>query len=181
MACDFISAGRALSCKDASGGLKNVYFSDSEESAWTIDALTDEVDAVVGGPLDVYKYELKGTSTFEQTINSSRDNGTSFVEQTLTLSLQRMSAADNKAIKLLTWNNPRVLVEDYNGNVFLMGVENGADVSGGTIATGAAMGDFNGYTLTLSAMERVPAHFLVGSLASDLIDEGGVSFDVNPV
>ncbi len=177
MACDFITTGRALSCKDASGGLKNVYFSNSAESDWTIDT-TDEVSAVVSGPLDVYKYELKGTSTFEQTINSSRDNGTSFVEQTLTLSLQRMSAADNKAIKLLTWNNPRVLVEDYNGNVFLMGVENGADVSGGTIATGAAMGDFNGYTLTLSAMERVPAHFLVGSLASDLIDEGGVSFDV---
>ena len=177
MACDFITTGRALSCKDASGGLKNVYFSNSAESDWTIDT-TDEVSAVVNAPLDVYKYELKGTSTFEQTINSSRDNGTSFVEQTLTLSLQRMSAADNKAIKLLTWNNPRVLVEDYNGNVFLMGVENGADVSGGTIATGAAMGDFNGYTLTLSAMERVPAHFLVGSLASDLIDEGGVSFDV---
>ncbi len=177
MACDFITTGRALSCKDASGGLKNVYFSNSAESDWDIDT-TDEVSAVVNAPLDVYKYELKGTSTFEQTINSSRDNGTSFVEQTLTLSLQRMSAADNKAIKLLTWNNPRVLVEDYNGNVFLMGVENGADVSGGTIATGAAMGDFNGYTLTLSAMERVPAHFLVGSLASDLIDEGGVSFDV---
>ena len=181
MACDFISAGRALSCKDASGGLKNVYFSDSEESAWTIDT-TDEVSAVVGGPLDVYKYELKGTSTFEQTINSSRDNGTSFVEQTLTLSLQRMSAADNKAIKLLTWNNPRVLVEDYNGNVFLMGVENGADVSGGTIATGAAMGDFNGYTLTLSAMERTPANFLEpNTLADDLINDKGVHFDVNPV
>jgi hypothetical protein len=93
-----------------------------------------------------------------------------------------MSAADNKAIKLLTWNNPRVLVEDYNGNVFLMGVENGADVSGGTIATGAAMGDFNGYTLTLSAMERTPANFLEpNTLADDLINDKGVHFDVNPV
>ena len=26
MACDFITAGRALNCKDSVGGLKNVYF-----------------------------------------------------------------------------------------------------------------------------------------------------------
>ena len=42
----------------------------------------------------------------------------------------------------------------------LMGLEHGADVSGGTIVTGAAMGDLSGYTLTLSAMERKPANFM---------------------
>ena len=41
-----------------------------------------------------------------------------------------------------------------------MGLEHGADVSGGTIVTGAAMGDLSGYTLTLSAMERKPANFM---------------------
>ena len=41
-----------------------------------------------------------------------------------------------------------------------MGLENGADVSGGTIVTGAAMGDLSGYTLTLSGMEREPSNFM---------------------
>ena len=44
-----------------------------------------------------------------------------------------------------------------------MGLENGADVSGGSIVTGAAMGDLSGYTLTFSGMEKVPANFLENS------------------
>ena len=37
-----------------------------------------------------------------------------------------------------------------------MGAEHDADVSGGTIVTGAAMGDLSGYTLTLTGMETKP-------------------------
>jgi hypothetical protein len=33
-------------------------------------------------------------------------------------------------------------------------------VSGGTIVTGAAMGDLSGYTLTLTGMETTPANFM---------------------
>ena len=48
-----------------------------------------------------------------------------------------------------------------------MGAENGADVNGGTIVTGAAMGDMSGYTLTFSAQEQVPANFLEGATEAD--------------
>jgi len=34
------------------------------------------------------------------------------------------------------------------------------DVSGGTIVSGAAMGEMSGYTLTFSGIERMPASFL---------------------
>jgi hypothetical protein len=40
------------------------------------------------------------------------------------------------------------------------------EVSGGTIVTGAAMGDLSGYTLVLSGQEPVPANFLTTSLTS---------------
>ncbi len=163
MACDFITAGRALNCKDSVGGLKNVYFIKSEESEWT---LTDDEISTYTGSASAYKYELKGNSTFEQTITSSRENGTVFYEQVLNLTLPKLSAADNKAIKLLTWDNPQVLVEDYNGNIFLVGLQNGADVTGGTIVTGGAMGDMSGYTLTLTAMEKIPANFLDDTLGN---------------
>ncbi len=163
MACDFITAGRALNCKDSVGGLKNVYFIKSEESEWT---LTDDEIGAYTGSASAYKYELKGNSTFEQTITSSRENGTVFYEQVLNLTLPKLSAVDNKAIKLLTWDNPQVLVEDYNGNIFLVGLQNGADVTGGTIVTGGAMGDMSGYTLTLTAMEKIPANFLDDTLAN---------------
>jgi len=41
-----------------------------------------------------------------------------------------------------------------------MGLKNGADVNGGSIVTGAAMGDLSGYTLTFSAQEVLPANFM---------------------
>jgi hypothetical protein len=60
----------------------------------------------------------------------------------------------------MAYGRPHVIVEDYNKNLFVMGLENGADVSAGTIVTGAAMGDLSGYTLTLTGMEKVPANFI---------------------
>jgi hypothetical protein len=41
-----------------------------------------------------------------------------------------------------------------------MGLDQGCDVSAGTISSGSALGDFNGYSLTFTAMEELPANFL---------------------
>jgi hypothetical protein len=40
-----------------------------------------------------------------------------------------------------------------------MGKEHGAEVTGGTIVSGAAMGDLSGFTLTLTAQETAPPFF----------------------
>ena len=114
----------------------------------------------MSGTFTAFKYEVKGNSSLEQTVNASRENGTVFYEQTLNLTLKKLSKEDNKELKLLAYGRPHVVVEDYNGNCMMVGLEHGADVSGGTIVTGAAMGDLSGYTLTLTAMETTPANFM---------------------
>ena len=43
---------------------------------------------------------------------------------------------------------------------FLMGLAQGCDTTAGEISSGAAMGDFNGYSLTFVAMEVSPANFI---------------------
>jgi len=60
----------------------------------------------------------------------------------------------------------------------VMGLLHGAEVTGGTIVTGAAMGDLSGYTLTLTAQEQVPANFLDASLASAGVTVSGTQ--INP-
>ena len=164
MACD-LSLGRKEPCKDVVGGIRAVYFTDFGDLG-TVTETNDEITDL-SGTFTAYKYEVKGNSSFEQNITSSRENGTTFFEQTLNLTLHKLSKEDNKELKLLAYGRPHVAVEDYNGNVFLMGLEHGADVSGGTIVTGAAMGDLSGYTLTLSAMEVKPASFIDSPTASD--------------
>jgi len=164
MACD-LSLGRKEPCKDVVGGIKAVYFTDFGDLG-TVTKTDDEITDL-SGTFTAFKYEVKGNSSFEQNITSSRENGTTFFEQTLNLTLHKLSKEDNKELKLLAFGRPHVAVEDYNGNVFLMGLQHGADVSGGTIVTGAAMGDLSGYTLTLSSMEVEPANFVDSPTASD--------------
>jgi len=70
--CD-ISLGRLEPCKTSVGGLKAVYImNNGDATGVTYDATeTDAITAIAGTPTG-YKYDLKGNSSFEQTINSSR-------------------------------------------------------------------------------------------------------------
>lgn len=166
MACD-ISLGRLEPCKTSTGGIKAVYFiNNGDATGVTYDATdTDAIDTVTGTPT-AYKYECRANnSSLEQTVNSSKENGTTFWTQTINLTLRKLSKSDHKQIKLLCYGNPQVIVEDNNGNFFYCGLQHGMDVTGGTIVTGAAKGDLSGYTLTLTGEEPVPANFIDTTLS----------------
>lgn len=168
MACN-LTTGRTEPCKDSVGGLTKVYFGDFD--IFDIDDVTfaagsQEITAITSAGT-LYQYDLKGTSSFEQTITSSRENGTTFYDQVLTLQFKKLDKETHDEIALLATSRPKVFVEDNNGNIFVGGLEYGMDCNGGTIVTGAAMGDLSGYTLTLQGMEKKPANFYTGTLATD--------------
>jgi hypothetical protein len=167
MSCD-IANGRVEACKDAISGLLNIYFINYGDlpvptaSNPTYDAInTDVIETwVPDAQLSLYKYELKGANGFEQTIQTSRDNGTTFFEQVLTVQLKKQDIATHKNVKMLAYGRPRIVVETRDHQYFLAGLDQGCDVTAGTVSSGTAMGDFNGYNLTFTAMEKIPANFL---------------------
>lgn len=167
MACT-LTKGRNEPCKDVVGGITAVYFADFDTlGAITYDATDTDVIDSFGGTPTWFKFDVKGTSSFEQTITSSRENGTTFYEQTLTLNFKKLSKQTHNEVKLLAYARPHVIVEDNNGNKFMMGLEYGAEVTGGSIATGAAMGDMSGYSLTFGAQEKIPANFVDATITAD--------------
>jgi len=167
MAC-VLTKGRNEPCKDVVGGITSVYFADFGTLGDPTYDLTDtDVIDSFGGTPDWFEFKLKGNSSFEQAVTSSRENGTTFYEQTLNLTFKKMSKQTHNELKLLAYARPHVIVEDNNGNKFLMGLEYGAEVSGGSIATGAAMGDLSGYTLTFTAQEKIPANFVDATITAD--------------
>ena len=55
---------------------------------------------------------------------------------------------------------PHCVIQDYNGKFYIAGLLNGLDVTGGEIAGGSKMGDFNGYSLTFKGEEVCYANLL---------------------
>ena len=161
MAC-LLTKGRKLPCKSAFGGIKDAYFMDFGDLG---DATyTDgEITAITGTPT-VYKFDVKGSSSLETTITSSRDTGTTFYTQTLNLTLTYLDNPTQQEIQLIAAARPQIAVEDYYGNMFLVGLENGAECTGGSVVTGTAAGDLSGFTLTMEAMEETAAPFITSTL-----------------
>ena len=174
MAC-LLSHGRAEVCKEFVGGIKSIYFINyGDLGAITYDGvspanpdITDQIKTIAG-TMNLYKYDLKGANSFEQTITSSRENGTTFVEQTLTFTIKGLDATTAKQMKLLAWGRPHVVIKTNANNFFLAGLNHGMDVTTGLISNGTAMGDLNGFTLTLVGQEAINANFL--SVASPYAD-----------
>ena len=171
MPCD-ISLGRTEQCKDSVGGLKAVYFINwGDATAVTYSATAGQEDVItgLGGTPIGYKYELKGTSTFEQTVTSSRENGTTFVDQKLSLSLKKLTVSDHKQLKLLSYGRPQVIVETNNNVFFMAGLTKGMDLVTATISNGASMADMSGYKLEFQGMEPVAANFVTGPLTTGIL------------
>jgi hypothetical protein len=79
---------------------------DDANKSITFDSSDDTLVKTLGtdatNEVEGHKYELKGNSSFEQNITSSRENGTTFFEQTLNLTLHKLTKEDNKELKIIS-------------------------------------------------------------------------------
>ena len=169
--CD-ITAGRIEQCKDSVSGLKAIYvinYDKINSDAVGYSTVTGEEDVIdtwtpidTSVALNLYKFELKSTTnSFTTAINSSRDNGTTFFTQTLVAALKRQDSVTTKNVKLLAYGRPRIIVRTMTDQFFLVGLDQGADMSSGTTASGSSLDSFNGYeNLTFVAQEELPANFI---------------------
>ena len=165
MACD-LTGGRAKPCKDAVGGIRQIHFVDFGDLGAVTLGSNDEVTDMAG-TFTYYTYDVKGNSSLETNITTSLENGTTFFEQVVNLTLHKLTKEDNKELKLMAFGRPHVFVETFDGSVILVGREHGAEVTGGTMVTGTAMGDLQGYTLTLTANEVTMPNFVDAPTAAD--------------
>jgi hypothetical protein len=166
MACN-LSAGRNEVCKESIGGIQGVYFINYTTGSFTKDA--NGLVTALPASSSLYFYQLKGTSAYTETVNSSRENGTTFFNQEVVLNLKKLTNEMTTQLKLMAWGRPQILVWTNNGDTLLVGEKLGADVTAGTIQTGAGLGDLYGYSVTLTGMEQLPAAFISGSSTSTAI------------
>jgi len=169
MACN-LTLGRKVDCKDSIGGLKMIYIlpnfcSNIEESATIADLEMTDADFAdwdtYGDPTSskqtLLQYDLR-PDVSSMTVNFTSDpaTGTTFFNQTLSITLQKINHDSTNQLRLATYNRSQIFVRDSMDNIFLLGMNGGVNVTGGTMVTGAAKGDLSGYTLEFSADEKLP-------------------------
>ena len=172
MACTALTKGRGLDCNRISGGVKYVYFGVYDQfeapiettGIVVVDSEVTDIDMLVGGTQNtLYRYTMPlGVASVTETIVGSRENGTIYYTPTLNVILNRLSKEDQNQIKLLgstkvvAFAQLNATLANGNDVIVALGVENGLQLNAGTMDSGAAWGDRNGYTLTFDGMEQNP-------------------------
>lgn len=171
MAC-LLTSGRLLPCKDGVGGINALYFIEYNSITPAYDVTNTNVLTDIG-TVSANKFDVKSASNLIQTQTSSSDNGTTFVDQAITAVLQRLNHETDDQLKLMAYGRNHVVVEFKTGESVMVGIEFGASLEASTADSGTAMGDLQGYSLTINASERLAANFLEGSVVGDPF--GGLS------
>jgi hypothetical protein len=158
MANCVLTEGIPLACLDSTGGVKSVYIGAfSDATTFTYDA--DDVIDTVTSTETFYTFKFRPqTASYSEELTKSLENGTTFWTQTLTMIFAKMDAAKRNNILLLAGTSMQVIVETQNGDYWMLGLANGADVSAATAGAGQAYGDLNGYNLTITGLEPVSAN-----------------------
>ena len=169
MACTNLTKGRSLECNRIAGGVKYIYFSVYDEiTSFSYDTSAPlEIDTIDFGGNTIYRYTMPtGVASVTETVTGSTENGTIFYAPQVNVIFNRLTKEDQNEIKLLGQTKVRIFAQLNeqlaNGHdvILAIGMENGLSLNSGTIESGAAFGDRNGYSLTFDGMETIPMSML---------------------
>lgn len=150
-----ITSGIALDCRDVVGGIKNLYIAPLSSVTAVSQNASGYVTAITKTGL-FYKYELmpRGANSFTENIQAEPATGTVAYEPSLSVVFPKLTYTTAQKLDLVIKNRMAIIVEMKDGTFFLTGKDAGMEVNGGTAASGAAMNEFQGYTLTFGGMEK---------------------------
>jgi len=169
MSCTTIVQGFEQDCLDSVGGVDVVYVTEFTnvpqanitDSSGVITALS------CSSGTKFYTLQVgKNNAQVDEKLVPSAENGTLYVEQTITFNLKKLTAALRYTIKSLAVNRLMFIVKDRNGLIKLYGQTTGCDLGESTLSTGKAFGDLNGATMTFTGMEPQ----ISSSLSSTILD-----------
>ena len=149
--CNQTLAGITLDCSNNKGGIKTVYIANYgdvtgvEENEGVITGVT----MAEGATFKAYQFR-KNTGSMTSTLTADETNGLNYVTTEVSLVFTKMDTAKRVEMAALSLGQLAVIVLDSNGIYWYITPDDYASASAGTGETGAAKGDRNAYTLTLS-------------------------------
>lgn len=172
MACD-ITSGFTLGCRDNVGSIKSIYILSGSVTSVT-DASEGLISGISGSGV-FYQFDLfRETSDYTENVTVAPENGTVVYDQNVNAVFFKMQVATRNQIKVLAQNPTiRMIVETNNSDntskYVYVGEDNGMQLLTSVGGTGTLFGDRNGYTLTFTGREPIPASFISASDATALL------------
>ena len=128
MACSNLTAGILDLCNDGFGGIEKIFLANGPvesftESAGLVSAITVGGSALA--PADFFEFEVpRQTSTLNEAITVTQENGTVMYDQSITMIFNKMEAAKRDQIALMAAATTMVAVaKDGNGKYWSVGIE----------------------------------------------------------
>lgn len=155
MSCSkYTISGLSKGCRDSLGGVVKCWVSTdlnipTVNASIGADGSFTHIDTSIATYTEFKPFEFfKNTGSMTTTANISETAGTSFSTE---LSLQFMKADAAKRLEFmgLVMDETVVIVKDANKKYWLLGENEGVAASAGTVVSGTAAADLNGYTITL--------------------------------
>lgn len=148
-----ITAGYIIDCRENVGGVKAIFI--AEFGNMTV----NEVSGVVTGITKVtgkrfYKFEVpRATASTTNNATASEENGSLFFTHQVIFPLNRRDATTRNIITTLAKAKLIAVALGNDGSYRMFGKGQGLYLASTEGGSGTAMGDRNGYNITLSGME----------------------------
>lgn len=170
MSCSITLTGRGTNCRNSLGGIKNAYIAQWSDGMWQT-AVDGATPGATVSPTVFYTFNLlRNSGSFNTAVTASTENGTVFFEETLvTVFGGAKEAVDNAQIVELCKDRVAIIVQDRNDQYWVMGLTHGCVVTAGSVDSGTAPGDNNGFTLTFMSEELLPPQILTSGGANTTI------------
>ena len=156
MSC-ILNTSWLLGCRDNTGGVQRILVKSYSATA----SYSYDVSGMIGTssvPETFYEFEQTSEAAeFTQEGQHSPENGTNFYNQNVNLVFHKYQASLRDLVYVLAQKQVILLVQDQNGNWFMVGEQNGANLVSSSANVGKTYGDMNGSTVGFLAKEPSPA------------------------
>lgn len=182
MASCYISTGYTLDCRTSStGGLKNMWILGGANNSITGYTVTNSQVSAIGGTGTWFKFQLpKQAASLTENLGVNTTSQSVTFQPELVVNLPKLDTVLRDVfVDLVSQNEIYALVEDNNNRYWLVFLDNGGQVTAGSLATGQAYTDLNGASaLTMSGGEPTSIREVaVSTTIGDVFTTGGFTFE----
>lgn len=176
MAClqNYTLKGIGLDCNPVLAGIKNLYLGYFDEFKVTYSAET--MTATISAATDdakIYPYQITvNTGGLTSTLTKNDQNGTRYYTNAISAQFTRLEADKHLEVQAMAAEALIAIVEDNNGECWLVGADSYATGVSATAQTGSSFDDLNGYNVELQARSAYMPFKVTGF--ESLIDKSNI-------